>query len=52
MDMRSIGAKYCGAGKNGHLLAQYDVGNRSVVAVSSVAYRIFEIVPRRLTDDV
>ena len=33
-------------------LAHYDVSNRNVVTVSSVAYCIFEIVPRRLTDDV
>ena len=45
--MQSIGASYCGEGKN-RSLAHYDVSNRNVVAVSSVAYRIFET----LTDDV
>ena len=34
---------------NGHSLAHSVISSRNVVAVSSLAYRIFELVPRRLT---
>ena len=47
--MRSIVFSRVGVQNNGNSLAHSVISSRNVVAVSSLAYRIFELVRRRLT---